>query len=167
MKVAAFKFLKNLQEKHSKVKDISYEKLETQQYMTSPIFKDDEVNILHALRAKYINVKANFSSKYQNNMLCPLCLVDLDDQQHVLKCGILSSKFKSKETLKRSPKYEDIFADHGKQKQITHLFKELLQIRTSLVGENLYPESAPSNSTRLLEDSDNLHKSIVHCPLGK
>ena len=160
-------FSKIFKKKHSKVKDIYYEKLETQQYMTSPIFKDNEVNLLHALRAKYINVKANLSSKYQKNVLGPLCLVDLDDQQHVLKCGILSSKFKSKETLKGSTKYEDIFADHEKQKQITHLFKELLQIRTSLVGENLCPESAPSNSTGLLEDSDDLHNSIVHCPLGK
>ena len=35
MKVAAFKFLKNFQEKHSKVKDIDYEKLETQQPVQS------------------------------------------------------------------------------------------------------------------------------------
>ena len=60
IKVAAFRFLRNLQEKHSKVKDIHYKKLETQAYMTSPIFKDEEVNLLHALRSRYINVKANF-----------------------------------------------------------------------------------------------------------
>ena len=135
--------------------------------MTNPIFKDEEVNLLHALRSRYINVKANFRSKYQDNLLCPLCLLDIDDQKHILKCDVLNRKFKSKEILNGNTKYEDIFADPGKQKHITHLFNELLKIRNPLVGENLCPESAPSNATGLLEDSDNLHNSIVHCHLGK
>ena len=71
-KEAALKYLKDLQSKHSKIKTIPYSSLETQPYMTSPIFNNEEVNTLHALRSRYVNVKA----KYQNNMLCPLCLLN-------------------------------------------------------------------------------------------
>ena len=78
-KEAALKYLKDIQIKHSKIKTIPYYSLETQPYMTSPIFNNEEVNTLHALRSRYVNVKANFSSKYQNNMLCPLCLLNNDD----------------------------------------------------------------------------------------
>ena len=45
LKQAAFKYLKEIQSKHSKVKDISYENLETQKYITNPIFSNEEVNV--------------------------------------------------------------------------------------------------------------------------
>ena len=135
--------------------------------MTSEMFRNEEVNLFHELRARYINVKANFSSRYQNNMLCPLCKTERDDQTHILECSVLKRKFCSTETSMDTNQYQDIFADHHKQKGITHLFAELLKIRKSLVGDNLDAESAPSISEGVLEDSDNLHISIVHCPLGK
>jgi hypothetical protein len=166
-KMAALKFLKDLQSKHSKIRDICYQKLETQAYMTSPIFNNEEVSLLHALRSRYINVKANFSSKYQRNMLCPLCLTTVDDQPHILECSVLKRKFESTETNADRNVYNDIFAEPAKQKGITHLFVQLLKIRNSLVDENLCMESAPSISDELLEDSDNLRSSIVHCLLGK
>ena len=165
--MAALKFLKDLQSKHSKIRDICYQKLETQAYMTSPIFNNEEVSLLHALRSRYINVKANFSSKYQHNMLCPLCLSSVDDQPHILECSVLKRKFESTETNADRNVYNDIFAEPAKQKGITHLFVQLLKIRNSLVDENLCMESAPSISDELLEDSDNLRNSIVHCLLGK
>ena len=61
---SAFVYLKNIQTKHYTIRDIHYPKLETQQYMTSYMFNNEEVNLLHALRARYINVKANCSSRY-------------------------------------------------------------------------------------------------------
>ena len=131
--------------------------------MTSEMFSNEEVNLLHALRARYINVKANFSSRFLNNMLCPLCKTERDDQPHILECPVLKRKFKSTETLTDTNQYQDIFADLKKQKGITHLFVQLMRIRKSLVGENLEAESDPSISGGVLEDSDNLHTSIVHC----
>ena len=51
VKLAAFKHLKNRQLKHTKVKEIKYNKFETQTYMLSPLFLNDEVNLLHSLRS--------------------------------------------------------------------------------------------------------------------
>ena len=98
-------------------------------------------------------------------MLCPLCKTERDDQPHILECPVLKRKFKSTETLTDTNQYQDIFADLKKQKGITHLFVQLMRIRKSLVGENLEAESDPSISGGVLEDSDNLHTSIVHCSL--
>ena len=70
---SAFVYLKGLQSTHSKVKGIVYEKFETQKYMKCPLFKNEEVNLLHKLRSRSIAVKNNFSSKFKNNLLCPLC----------------------------------------------------------------------------------------------
>ena len=92
IKNAAFKYLRNIQSEHSKIRDIQYNKLETQSYLTSPIFYDEEVELLHALRSRYTNVKANFSYKFTNDMRCPLCLTDRDDQQHILSCSVLKKK---------------------------------------------------------------------------
>ena len=165
IRISAFEYLKKIQTKHSKIRDIHYPKLETQQYMTSEMFSNEEVNLLHALRARYINVKANFSSRFLNNMLCPLCKTERDDQPHILDCPVLKRKFKSTETLTDKNQYQDIFADLKKQKGITHLYAQLMRIRKSLVGENLEAKSDPSISDGVLEHSDNLPTSIVHCSL--
>ena len=101
-------------------------------------------------------MKANFRSKYPNNILCPLCRKETDDQQHILECSVLKRKFEIRETVANKCEYEDIFVDYKKQKQITHLFSKLIKIRNKLVDENLCLVLAPSTSAEVLEDNDNL-----------
>ena len=163
---AAFQYLKNLQAGHSKVRDIVYETFETQTYMKSPLFMDEEVNLLHSLRSRAVPVKCNLSSIYTNNLLCPLCEVHRDDQSHLLVCSVLKSKLTSNEAAQSKIVYEDIFADHQKQKQVTYLLKQLIKIRESLVDESFCKVSVPSTSDGVLGDSDYL-PSIVHYPSGK
>ena len=67
-----------------------------------PYSKNDEVNLLHSLRARMIDVKANFKTKY-NDLNCPLCSSATDDQPHLLK-----NKMKSKEAALDYVEYEDI-----------------------------------------------------------
>ena len=56
---AAFKFLKAIQNPHSKVKDIIYGDIKTQSYLKSPLFS--ESSLLYALRSRTDDVfKANF-----------------------------------------------------------------------------------------------------------
>ena len=55
---AAFKYLSNKQQQHSKVREIMYPKLQTQPYIVSPFLKNDEVNFLYALRSRMVNVRA-------------------------------------------------------------------------------------------------------------
>ena len=89
---AALSYLKDKQKEHSKVRDIVYNKLETQQYMQSPIFTNEEVNTLHALRSRSVNVKTNFKNKFRDDLLCPLCLSFEDNQPHLLECPELGNK---------------------------------------------------------------------------
>ena len=73
MQAAALGYLKQKQSQHSKIRNIVYPKLQTHPYMVSQLFTNDEVNTLHALRSRSVNVKANFKNKYGNNLECPLC----------------------------------------------------------------------------------------------
>ena len=118
---AAFKYLKEKQNGHSKIKGIQYTHLQTQTYMTSPLFSNEEVNLLHGLRSRSVNVKCNFRTRYQNNLLCPLCEKEDDDQPHLLNCVELLNMFKDEDIIKVKSVYQDIFEDDQKQKQITHL----------------------------------------------
>ena len=49
---AALEYLKNVQQGHSKVKDIMYDVLEIQPYLTFPIFSDEETKLLYSLRTR-------------------------------------------------------------------------------------------------------------------
>ena len=148
--------MKGKQQKHSKIKNIKYEKLETQKYMTSSLFRNNEVNLLFALRSRNIDCKANFKNG-NINILCQLCSESEDDQPHIMKCRILNQFFKSKEMSYESVKYSDIFEeDTRKQKVIVNLYENLLKIRKNLL-ENT---NNPSISVGMLKKSFNLHFSF-------
>ena len=119
-RIAAFQYLKILQSKHTKIENIQYDKFETQSYLTSPMFTNNEVNLLHALRSRTVNVKCNFSSKHKDDLLCPLCSEECDDQLHLLNCIILKRKLRTKVTANNKVAYSDIFGDASKQKEATH-----------------------------------------------
>ena len=164
---AALSYLKDKQRQHSKVRDIVYNKLETQPYMQSPIFTNEEVNTLHALRSRSVNVKTNFKNKFRDDLQCPLCLSSEDNQPHLLECPELVNKLESNEVSKTKCKYEDIFKDHEAQKAVTNLILQLLCIREKLVDKNLCKSADLSTSNGVLVDSDDLRDSIVHYPFGK
>ena len=63
IKMAAFNYLRKMQEKHSKIRDINYKELKVQGYMISPI---EEVNTLHSLRSRSVNCKANLKNMYKD-----------------------------------------------------------------------------------------------------
>jgi hypothetical protein len=59
-------------------------------------------------------------------------------------------------------KYEDIFADHTKQKEVTYLYLylKLFEIRNQLLDKNLQ-NLDPSTLTEVLKSSDNLLEVLV------
>ena len=143
---AAFKYLQSIKEKHSKVKNIEYQKLKVQNYMTSPIFSNLEVNTLHALRSRSTECKENYKQKYvYSNLLCPLCGDENETQQHILKCRVLLANLKTTNIIKEKPVYEDIFSpDVQKQKVITVIYIELFELRKNL-QENQNSQLAPAS----------------------
>ena len=64
VRMASFKYLRERQQTHSKVKNINYSQLTTQKYMVSPIFSNKEVNMLYALRSRATECRANYKQKY-------------------------------------------------------------------------------------------------------
>ena len=81
---AALKYLNEMKDQHSKIHHIKYEKLETQKYLTSEMFSDEEVNLLFALRSRTVDCKGNFKSKYKDmNIICQYCKIHEDDQPHI------------------------------------------------------------------------------------
>ena len=157
-------YLREKQKQHSKINEILYTKLETQEYMKSPLFNDEEVNTLHALRCRAVNVKANLKNKYGGDLLC---LKNEDNQIHILECPELTKRLKNSEIYNNKCTYQDLFANHKLQKPITHLFVMLINIRNNLLDKNLCKIADPSTSSQVLVDSDDLLPSIVHYSLGK
>ena len=154
---AAFEYLKEKQSQHSKIKDVQYKSLETQQYMTSTLFNNTEVCLLFALRSRYIDCKTNFRYKYKNDdLLCQLCGQSEDNQPHLLQCKILSKYFESEEKVE----YNDIFScDLRRQKLITTIFSKLLKLRKILTTN-------PSVLDEMLKNRYNLQKCIVNVSFG-
>ena len=89
IKKAAYSHLIQIQEPHIKVNHIKYNDLKIQPYLTSPMFTNEEVFLLTALRSHTVrSIKMNFSSWYTPNLSCPLnCqqseqAQQQDDQEH-------------------------------------------------------------------------------------
>ena len=108
----------------------------------------------------------NFKSKY-SDLSCPLCSAHEDDQPNVLKCKVLKSKIITDDIAIHKIFYEDIFKETKRQKEITHLFQKLLNIRKEEENKNKTCKAAPSISAEMLENDDDIQTSIVHHFSGK
>ena len=156
VRAAALNYLKNKQQQHSKVRRIEYPKLIVQSYMTSALFTNQEVNLLHSLRSRSVNVKVNYKQKYLANLLCSLCQKESDDQEHIINCEVLKRLIKSREAVIENCVYDDIFANHHNQKRITHFFYKFLEIRNTILYEILNIRD-PSALAEVLRRNYNLH----------
>merc|ERR1712240_171339 len=136
---------------HSKVMNIKYTALETQGYITSPIFTDKEVSMLFALRSECLReCKANFKSQFKHDyeIICSLCTEKkLDDQRHMLKCKELSKEMNNKELIKDKIEYSDMYGDVMKQKVITALYTQLVKIKQSKIN----PSTLQNNNCDVLK----------------
>ena len=168
IKTAAFDYLRTLQAKHSKIQDIVYRRLEIQPYMVSPVFLDEEVNILHSLRSRAVDCKANYRNMYKDDdMLCILCKIEYCDQKHILTCSVLLNALQTMNTARSKIMYEDIFnEDTFKQKEVTALYRTLLDIRKKKIQDLLEVQS-PSTPTEVLRGSIISQPCIVYSSSGK
>ena len=154
IKEAAFEELKRKQMSHSKVNEITYEKLEKQPYLTSALFSNDDVEILSNLRSHTTRgIRSNFSQLYKNNTNCPLkCWSPeesplKDTQEHLMVCQKI--EINTNNVSKEKIKYHDIYGNVNKQKEIVTLYKQLLDERNIQmeallpVGEQTLDPSTP------------------------
>ena len=134
---AAFEHLKSERNKKEKVKNIVYKKFKVQKYLKSSLFSDIEVETLSKLRSRNINVKDNFKTKFTHNNTTNLqCSIDtcfeIENQQHILKCKPVIAKMNKNYDL-ANISYNDIFSNLKKQKKVTEIFVNLLDIRNTLL----------------------------------
>ena len=125
-----------MQSKHSKVKDIKYEKFTCQEYLKSPMVSFKESSILVSLRSKTVkDLKSNFRSFSQNDQLCPLCMKSEDTQEHCLECPKLKSIIKPTE---KHIVYDQIYSQNESEQQaVASLFLAVLERRNLLLQEGL------------------------------
>ena len=174
VKKAAFEEFKNMQAKHSKVSEIRYEKFEKQSYLQSPIFSNEDVEVLSNMRSHTTRgIRDNFKQMYLNNQNCPLeCWPPgdtpaRDTQEHLLVCSKL--KLKHQTVANEDINYEDIYKDVSKQKAVVTVMKELLDQRNYLL--QLDPTSgdeaehwtlAPPGAVQAHQDSCNINCSVCN-----
>ena len=133
-KKAALKYLLNLKENMSKMKDLEYSDLQLQPYLSS-----DKINIrlkklLFKLRTRMTQVGHNFGKK----VVCQVCKLPntQDDQKHLL---LECVKVKVENT--HEVKYEDLFSDNvEKMSNAVQLFDIVYRKRTELMENNTSEE---------------------------
>ena len=169
VRMAAFIYLNDLKLTHSKVRDIEYDKLETQSYLTSPLFSNEDVNILFSLRSRSVECKSNFKNRYkEEDILCPFCRIGEDSQQHMLVCKEITARIQSKNICSSQIVYEDIFKDHLKQKGATVLFHQILEIRKQLQeADNQLNQLGPCTTSEVQSNSSDLLSCIDDYSSGK
>ena len=132
---AAFKYLIDLKQKHSKMNKISYQKFELSKYLSSPLFNTESRALLLALRTRTVSgVRGDFPGLYQDR-LCPVGCGDEDKLENIITCSVLQSYHASDSLTYDKAKFEDIFlSDIKKQKEITEMYRQLLEIRNKILS---------------------------------
>ena len=156
VKQAAFQYLKEKQQTHTKVQNIHYDDLEAQNYLKSPLFTNEDTTLLFSLRTRTSRwFKTNFRNLYGGQVDCPLkCwgegqLPIEDSQQHLLECKKL--KTQNKNIARNKISYNDLFCDVSKQKEAVSLFSDLIELKEELTnppGDKLGPSIDSSQCCR-------------------
>ena len=124
IKDAALKHLKELQSTHSKIKHIKYDLFKCQPYILSPIFTNNDVNLLHSPRGRSIECKANFRGHHGNEVSCPLCDDgSVDDQPYILVCPKIVEKLSASEIAKNKGNVR-IYSENSQNKKTQQFSSE-------------------------------------------
>ena len=160
---AAFTYLKSLQQTHSKMKNIQYEKFDISKYLSSPLFSENSRGLLLALRTRTVRgIRCDFPGMYVDKM-CPLGCGKNDKIENILTCTVLKQYHTSNEVSIGEISYEDIFSkDVYKQKQVTELFEKLFEIRNRLVNSLPVACTGPMQSRNTLQNHsvDNIYSVV-------
>ena len=89
-KQKTFQYLINKKETHSKVKELKYDELKIQDYLSPNrwISSKDEAQFIFKLRCNQVTVKANLKWKYED-VKCRACYYENETQQHIYDCQYL------------------------------------------------------------------------------
>ena len=137
IKEAAFKRLLEIKSNHSKLNNITYNKLEIQSYLQSPLFGSEDVQMLLALRTRTVRgVKSDFRGMFQDAE-CPLGCGSTDTLENILTCSVLQKNLQSETLANNKITFADIYSsDIRAQKQVTELYTKLMSIRENIMNNS-------------------------------
>ena len=116
---------------------IKYKTFEIRSYLNSPLFNFDSRKLLLALRTRTVEgIKNDFRGQFMDT-LCPLGCGEIDTLENILTCTAVKLQHTSDNIATSDIKYLDIFSsDVVKQRQVTELYSQLLEIRTNIINNN-------------------------------
>ena len=150
---AAFNFLKSLQLNHSKMRNVQYGRFEMSKYLCSPMFNKNSRCLLLALRTRTLRgIRSDFPGLYKDRT-CPLGCGEQDTIPNILTCSVLNQYHKSNIVTHGNIKYADIFSnDIQKQREVTELYENLLEIRNRLVNSLPVARTGPLQNINILQN---------------
>ena len=93
IKAKVLKDLNEVKKEHTKMKNLTYVKLQTQPYLLSNNFFPETANFLFRARTRMLDVKNNFKNSFDDDIhLCPICESDEDTQEHLIKCEMMNNE---------------------------------------------------------------------------
>ena len=100
--------------------------------------------MLYALRTRTVNRdRKDFSGMY-SDLSCPLGCGKSDTLPHIISCSVVNSQLQSQSLASNKIRHEDIFSkDIVRQKQVTELYTQLLQIREEILKSPPVTETGP------------------------
>ena len=117
---------------HSKVHEELYVDLNGCKYMFDKRFSPELSQLVFKLRTRMYGVKSNFRNQYKEDMLCPLCNTDVDNQSHIFECYILNVNEPS------TVVYDELFSsDIDKVYAAAIVVQKLINKREHIINELL------------------------------
>ena len=134
-RLAAFPYLKTIQQGHSKMDGLEYTKFDKAAYLGSPLFNSEDIRVLLALRTRTLEgIRNDFRGMY-TSIECPLLCGEEDKIQHILDCSVIKQHHKSENVSHSGIQYTDVFAhDTVIQKHVTELYQQLMEVRSRLTN---------------------------------
>ena len=127
----ASEYLGKLKEKHSKLDDLSFTKLEPATYLFDSRINKKQTQLLFKLRTRMYNVKANFPGNHLFNMICDLCKASTCDQRHLMSCSVLKQEVA--ELKNTQIKYSHLFSSIEKIVPAINLFSAIDKKREEML----------------------------------
>ena len=129
LQIVAARYLIQQKLKHSKSQNLTYSK-EMKPYLENESLKIEDKRLMFKIRNRLIDVKANYRTKFKEDMSCRLCKADEESQPHLFSCLEILSDRTVKDAIEGYT-YNDIFSDDLKmQEQMINIWKKILKVRT-------------------------------------
>ena len=121
--------------KKQKSNKLNIKTFKPQDYIIYKNLSKAEVQTLYKIRNSMVDVKENFKSNYEN-MLCRLCFIFSENQQHLLDCSIIREKLKDViefENLNIEMAYESL----ERQELLAKYYTIILNARSDIISQSV------------------------------